>query len=97
MLGINELRTIAARSGARDAGNFEIDVVLTYLLQLFAEKGITEYVAFKGGTYLRKMVFGPRGRLSTHLDFTRRTDIDLNDLMLMILDAGGTGAPPLAR
>ena len=27
------------RSGARDIGNVEIDVILTYLLQLFAEKG----------------------------------------------------------
>jgi hypothetical protein len=36
---------------------------------------------------LRKMVFGPRGRLSTDLDFTRRTDIDINNLMVMMLDA----------
>lgn len=33
------------------------------------------------------MVFGPRGRLSTDLDFTRRTDLPLDDLMLMLLDA----------
>lgn len=49
----------------RDIGNVEIDIVLTHLLQLFSDKGITEHVAFKGGTGLRKMVFGPRGRLST--------------------------------
>ena len=36
---------------------------------------------------LRKMVFGPRGRLSTDLDFTRRTDIDVDNLMLMMLEA----------
>lgn len=40
---------------------------------------------------LRKMVFGPRGRLSTDLDFTRRSDIDVDDLMLMMLEA--LGAP----
>jgi predicted nucleotidyltransferase component of viral defense system len=87
MLSTNDLRKIAARSGARDIGNVEIDVLLTHLLQLFCEKGITEHVAFKGGTMLRKMVFGPRGRLSTDLDFTRRTDIEIDDLMLMMLDA----------
>jgi predicted nucleotidyltransferase component of viral defense system len=87
MLSINDLRKVAARSGARDIGNVEIDVILTYLLQLFSEKGITEYIAFKGGTMLRKMVFGPRGRLSTDLDFTHRTELHIDDLMLLMLDA----------
>lgn len=87
MLTVNDLRKVAARSGARDIGNVEIDVILTYLLQLFTEKGITDHVAFKGGTLLRKMFFGPRGRLSTDLDFTLRSDIPVDDLMLMMLDA----------
>jgi predicted nucleotidyltransferase component of viral defense system len=87
MLTANDLRRVAARSGARDIGKVEIDVILTHLLQLFTEKGITEHLAFKGGTMLRKMVFGPRGRLSTDLDFTRRTAIDTDELMLMMLDA----------
>ncbi|WP_349437964.1 nucleotidyl transferase AbiEii/AbiGii toxin family protein [Pararhizobium sp. A13] len=89
MLSANDLRKVAARSGARDIGNVEIDVTLTYLLQLFVDKGIMNHVAFKGGTMLRKMVFGPRGRLSTDLDFTRCNDIDLDDLMIMMLDALG--------
>lgn len=87
MLTANQLRQVAGRSGARDIGNIEIDVILTYLLQLFAEKGIMDHVGFKGGTMLRKMVFGPRGRLSTDLDFTSHSDIDAEDLMLMMLDA----------
>ncbi|MBU6407748.1 MAG: nucleotidyl transferase AbiEii/AbiGii toxin family protein [Alphaproteobacteria bacterium] len=87
MLSANELRKVAARSGARDIGNVEIDVILTQLLQLFTETGITEHVAFKGGTMLRKMVFGPRGRLSTDLDFTCRSEITTDDLMLMMLSA----------
>jgi predicted nucleotidyltransferase component of viral defense system len=87
MLTANELRRAAARSGARDIANVEIDVILTHLLQLFDDRGITEHVAFKGGTMLRKMVFGPRGRLSTDLDFTCRTDIDNDQLTLMMLDA----------
>ena len=87
MLTANQLRQVAGRSGARDIGNVEIDVILTYLLQLFAEKGIMDHVAFKGGTMLRKMVFGSRGRHSTDLDFTCRTDIGVDDLMLMMLEA----------
>lgn len=87
MLKANDLRKTAARSGARDIGNVEIDVILTHLLQLFVEAGITAHVAFKGGTMLRKMIFGPRGRLSTDLDFTCRTDIHVDDLMMMMLDA----------
>lgn len=87
MFTTSDLRRVANRSGARDIGNVEIDVILTYLLQLLTDSGITEHVAFKGGTMLRKMVFGPRGRLSTDLDFTRRTDIDIDDLTLMMLEA----------
>ncbi len=87
MLTANQLRQVAAVSGARDIGNVEIDVILTYLLQRFSEKGVTEHVAFKGGTMLRKMVFGPRGRLSTDLDFTCCTDMTADDLMLMMLEA----------
>jgi predicted nucleotidyltransferase component of viral defense system len=87
MLTANDLRKVAARSGARDIGNVEIDVILTHLLQLFMDKGVMEHLAFKGGTMLRKMMFGPRGRLSTDLDFTCRTDIPIDDLMMMMLEA----------
>jgi predicted nucleotidyltransferase component of viral defense system len=89
MLTTSQLRQIAARSGARDIANVEIDVILTHLLQLLREKGIMVHLAFKGGTMLRKMVFGPRGRLSTDLDFTCRTDISTDDLMVMMLEALG--------
>jgi predicted nucleotidyltransferase component of viral defense system len=87
MLTTNQLRQIAARTAARDIGNVEIDVALTYLLQLLYEKGLTAILAFKGGTMLRKIVFGARGRLSTDLDFTSRTDISRDDLLVKILDA----------
>ena len=87
MLTTQQLRQAAALSGARDLTHIEIDVGLTLLLQLFQEKRLTEHLAFKGGTYLRKMIFGPRGRLSTDLDFTCRTEISLDDLMLGLLDA----------
>lgn len=87
MLTTNQLRQIAAREAARDLTNVEIEVLLTYILQLFHERGLTDHLAFKGGTMLRKMVFGPRGRLSTDLDFTRRSDISPDDLTIMMLDA----------
>jgi predicted nucleotidyltransferase component of viral defense system len=89
MLTIEQIRRIAQQSGARDITKVETDIVLTYLLQLFHEKGITEHIAFKGGTMLRKMIFGPRGRYSTDLDFTRRTDLTDEELMEMMLDALG--------
>ncbi|MFA5860672.1 MAG: nucleotidyl transferase AbiEii/AbiGii toxin family protein [Candidatus Thermoplasmatota archaeon] len=46
------------------------DVVLTYALDLLRERGVLQRLAFKGGTYLRKMVLGNNGRFSEDLDFT---------------------------
>jgi predicted nucleotidyltransferase component of viral defense system len=86
MLTIPQLRQSAALSGVRDIGNIEIDVVLTHLLQLFYEHGLTKHLAFKGGTFLRKMVFGPRGRISTDLDFTCRSDISLDDITVLLVE-----------
>ena len=40
-----------------------------------------------GGTMLRKMIFGPRGRYSTDLDFTRLSDISDEGIMELMLDA----------
>lgn len=87
MLTIEQIRKVAQQSGARDIGKVETDIILTFLLQIFHEKGITDHVAFKGGSMLRKMIFGPRGRYSTDLDFTRRSDISDEDIMEMMLDA----------
>lgn len=64
----------------------EIDVILTHLLQRMSEEGVMDHLIFKGGTMLRKMVFGPGGRLSTDLDFVVRSAdaIKSDDLALMI-------------
>lgn len=75
MISANEIRRIAAKSGARNVKNVETDILLTFLLQLFHERGVLQHLAFKGGTMLRKMVFGPRGRLSTDLDFTATSEL----------------------
>jgi predicted nucleotidyltransferase component of viral defense system len=87
MLTTEQIRRVAQQSGARDIEKVETDITLTYLLQLFHEKGITRHVAFKGGTMLRKMIFGSRGRYSTDLDFTRRIDISDEGIMELMLDA----------
>jgi predicted nucleotidyltransferase component of viral defense system len=87
MLAIEQIRRVAQQSGARDITKVETDIILTYLLQLIHDKGITEHVAFKGGTMLRKMIFGPRGRYSTDLDFTLRSDFNDEQVMEMMLDA----------
>jgi predicted nucleotidyltransferase component of viral defense system len=87
VLTIEQIRKVAQQSGARDISKVETDIILTFLLQLFHEKKVTNHVAFKGGTMLRKMIFGPRGRYSTDLDFTRRTDITDEGIMELMLDA----------
>src|SRR5580704_5743212 len=87
MLTIEQIRRVAHHSGARDITKVETDIILTYLLQLFHEQSITKHIAFKGGTMLRKMIFGPRGRYSTDLDFTRRTEVSDEGIMELMLDA----------
>ena len=46
------------------------DIVLLYALDLLRDRAILPRLAFKGGTYLRKMVLGQQGRFSEDLDFT---------------------------
>ena len=60
----------ARNSGLRDKLIAERDVVLTYALHGLVEDGVMDHLAFKGGTCLRKMVFGSVGRFSEDLDFT---------------------------
>ena len=85
MLSLSQLRQ-AAGQAKRDIHHIEIDVLLTFLLQMFSENGLMNDLAFKGGTMLRKMVFGPQGRLSTDLDFTLRSDRDFDDIMFDLLE-----------
>ena len=60
----------ARNSGLRDKLVAELDVVLTYALDALVEGGVMADLAFKGGTCLRKLVFGSSGRFSEDLDFT---------------------------
>jgi predicted nucleotidyltransferase component of viral defense system len=69
MIEIRFVDHYASASGV-DRKVAERDVVLTYILKMMKEDGIIENLAFKGGTYLRKVYFGKVGRFSEDLDFT---------------------------
>ncbi|MHB2029267.1 MAG: nucleotidyl transferase AbiEii/AbiGii toxin family protein [Acidimicrobiales bacterium] len=52
-----------------------IDIAQDLLLRHLSDRGVLEYVSFKGGTALRKIYAGAAGRFSTDLDFSF-TDLD---------------------
>jgi predicted nucleotidyltransferase component of viral defense system len=60
----------ARNSGLRDKLVAERDVALTYALRALLDAGVAGHLAFKGGTCLRKLVFGSSGRFSEDLEFT---------------------------
>lgn len=64
----------AHQSGVRDQLVAEREVVLTYALHALHEAKTLDLLAFKGGTCLRKIVFGSTVRFSEDLDFTLRGD-----------------------
>lgn len=66
----------AHQSGVRDQLVAEREVVLTYALHAMLEGKALDLLAFKGGTCLRKVVFGSTGRFSEDLDFTLCADDD---------------------
>ncbi|MGA3124005.1 MAG: nucleotidyl transferase AbiEii/AbiGii toxin family protein [Polyangiaceae bacterium] len=76
----------AHQCGARDKLIAEREVVLTYALHLLSRRGVLDRLAFKGGTALRKLVFGAGGRFSEDLDFTLRAGAK-EDAALALLDA----------
>ncbi|MBI3983221.1 MAG: nucleotidyl transferase AbiEii/AbiGii toxin family protein, partial [Gemmatimonadetes bacterium] len=39
-------------------------MVLTYALRALLDAGVMDHLAFKGGTCLRKLIFGSSGRFS---------------------------------
>lgn len=87
MLTQPEVQRYAHQSGLRDIMIAEKEIILTYILQLFSERGILTNLAFKGGTCLRKMHLGSQGRFSTDLDFTAVQEHDPEDLILEMMVA----------
>jgi predicted nucleotidyltransferase component of viral defense system len=76
----------ARNSGLRDKLVAERDVVLTYALRALLDAGVMDHLAFKGGTCLRKLVFGSAGRFSEDLDFTLDTDRPDDDVLTEIVE-----------
>jgi predicted nucleotidyltransferase component of viral defense system len=76
----------ARNSGLRDKLVAERDVVLTYALRALLDTGTMEHLAFKGGTCLRKLVFGSSGRFSEDLDFTLDTDRPEDDVLTELVE-----------
>lgn len=76
----------ARNSGLRDKLVAERDVVLTYALRVLLDTGVMDHLAFKGGTCLRKLIFGSAGRFSEDLDFTLDTDRPDDDVLTELVE-----------
>jgi predicted nucleotidyltransferase component of viral defense system len=63
----------------------EREIVLTYVLRIFSDEGLFDYLAFKGGTAIRKLYLGRTGRFSLDLDFTAVGDITPETLVLELV------------
>lgn len=86
MISLKHLDLFAHRSGVADRSLAEREVLLTYALQAIYQAGLGEKLAFKGGTCLRKTVFGEDGRFSEDLDFTLRVGFDRDDVAQEVLE-----------
>lgn len=86
MISLKHLDLFAHRSGISDRNLVEREVLLTYTLQALHQAGFGEKLAFKGGTCLRKTVFGEDGRFSEDLDFTLRSGFDRDDVAQEVLE-----------
>ena len=76
----------ARNGGLRDKLIAERDGVLTYVLRALVDDGVMNHLAFKGGTCLRKLVFGSAGRFSEDLDFTMDSAEPDDDVLMRIVE-----------
>ena len=67
----------------------EREIVLTYVLKILEEAGLLKTLAFKGGTCLRKCVYGKETRFSVDLDFTDVSGRQPDDVILAAMSALG--------
>jgi predicted nucleotidyltransferase component of viral defense system len=63
----------------------ERDIVLTYVLHILFDAELFDYLAFKGGTAIRKLYLGKTGRFSLDLDFSAVGDITPEALVLELV------------
>ncbi|MGB5816045.1 MAG: nucleotidyl transferase AbiEii/AbiGii toxin family protein [Thermoanaerobaculia bacterium] len=76
----------ARNSGLHDKLVAERDVVLTHALRALYDTGVMSHLTFKGGTYLRKVIFGSAGRFSEDLDFTLATDEEGDEVLIELVE-----------
>ena len=65
----------------------EREIVLTYVLKILHDAGILKTLVFKGGTCLRKCVYGKETRFSVDLDFTSAGGQEADDVILSMIGA----------
>lgn len=70
----------------------EREIVLTYVLKILDDAGRLKTLAFKGGTCLRKCVYGKETRFSVDLDFTSVGGQAADDVILATVEALGKPA-----
>ena len=70
----------------------EREIVLTYVLKILDDAGLLKTHAFKGGTCLRKCIYGKETRFSVDLDFTSISDEKPDDVILATVGAFGKPA-----
>jgi len=68
-----------------------LDVAQDFLLAHFADLGLFEQIAFKGGTALRKLYAGNAGRFSTDLDLALRDPAEDRAALTAIIADAATG------
>lgn len=88
-----DLFAVGAQVGIEVA---EREIVLTYVLKIFEDTGLLKTLAFKGGTCLRKCIYGKETRFSVDLDFTDISDRPADDVILAALGALGKPSYGLA-
>ncbi|MBI5883116.1 MAG: nucleotidyl transferase AbiEii/AbiGii toxin family protein [Elusimicrobia bacterium] len=70
----------------------EREIALTYVLKILDDAGLLKTLAFKGGTCLRKCVYGKATRFSVDLDFTSVGTMVADDVILTAVEALGKPA-----
>jgi len=65
----------------------EREIALTYVLKILKDAGLLDALAFKGGTCLRKCVYGKETRFSIDLDFTSVDESAADDVILGLVMA----------
>ncbi|MBI4669240.1 MAG: nucleotidyl transferase AbiEii/AbiGii toxin family protein [Elusimicrobia bacterium] len=63
----------------------EREITLTYVLKILEDAGFLKTLIFKGGTCLRKCVYGKETRFSMDLDFTSATTLEPEDVILELV------------